>query len=93
MTKDETWPEAAHRMYLEQVDAVTKRLRDLADEVERKGKDLRNTFTNDCGAHTYAAGQVVHAIAWGLANTHVDSLVKYAGSADAAVTTDDGGET
>lgn len=69
---------AAERQRLQtKKDTIAQKLRAMADEIDRI------PVIDAAGDHrppTAIVAQVVHAVTWGVANLHLDSLVTHAGS-------------
>jgi predicted kinase len=72
------------RFLREGVATRVRRLRDLADRIEREAE--RNIARAEDGRGTYgcATSNIVHELMWGLANLNVDSLLSTATDADIA---------
>lgn len=66
---------------------VAANLRRLADEFERETEvsEFDRAFRNpaEIGLYGNAASRGVHAISWGFANLHLDTLIESASVADA----------
>lgn len=78
MSDDKDW---AARHYTQSVEMVARKLRDMADEVEREGVVRpENEWTGP--PFGWAASKVVHAVAWGTANLNLDLVVTNAAQAD-----------
>lgn len=83
----DTIAEHAGEFYLRQVDNVAKGLREMADDLERQGKDVKPSWGGYDKLPSYgnAAHRVVHTLHWGVANLHFDSLIQAAADADYAL--------
>lgn len=62
---------------------IAERLRRLADDVEREA-DVKNDLSTLLLDHARSAGEVVHKVAWGVANLRLGDLVAEAAAADRA---------
>lgn len=73
----------ARTRYLADVGYIARRLRGLADDVERLGQPKQDLKTMEhlCAP---AAAEIVHALVWGFANLGLDGTVRDAAAADAA---------
>jgi hypothetical protein len=80
---DERYARNQDERYHEKIAEMARRLRTLADDIERKGnaREFKSVLTP---RHVNAATNVVHALAWGMANLNADGLVQAAGDADGA---------
>lgn len=75
-------PARLSKMYTERVATIAEGLRRLADEFEREATPSGVKRADGLPAHATAAGDALHALFWGVANLHADSLVAYAAQAD-----------
>ncbi len=65
---------------------VVRRLRDIADEVERESAVREGTFDNDGRLDfMWSAQQITHTIMWGVANLNLDGLISAGHDAHNAV--------
>jgi hypothetical protein len=72
------------RIYNDKVVEVADRLRAMADDVERAAIPHTKPGVEGTPRYTAAAAQVLHTIAWGVANADADQLVTRANLADRA---------
>lgn len=79
-----TWAEVQSRHYGVKVAVIAADLRSLADRIEREGKPRPSSVYTAGTEHQTAAGAIVHAVMWGLANINLDGLIREAADADAA---------
>lgn len=63
-----------------EVDAVVRRIHDLADRVARVPDVIQGK-----GRNSEVAAQIHHELAWGVANLNADRLIRYGAEADKAV--------
>lgn len=73
---------AMHAQYVESVNRVAARLRQTADEIERRGTNVRPNLRDMQPDYASAVGDVMHALTTGLGNLHPDSLIRIAAEAD-----------
>lgn len=66
---------AAEERYTRNVRTVVDKLRRLADQVEREGLSTGLEDALSARRSGENAGNVVHAIAWGVANLNVDLVI------------------
>jgi hypothetical protein len=68
---------AAVERYDERLADIVRRLRRLADDVEREGSPRESFVGWRKGRrdYVYASQRVIHEVAWGIANMHMDLLV------------------
>lgn len=62
---------------------AAKKLRDMADEVEREAAVKEDVFTGKL-SHMRSAQNIVHVVTWGVANLHLDTIMSVACEADEA---------
>lgn len=62
---------------------AAKKLRDMADEVEREATVKEDVFTGKL-SHMRSAQNIVHRVTWGFPNLHLDTLIQVASEADEA---------
>lgn len=67
--------------YERDVAHIARKLRDMADEVERRGRKLGPAGEGE-RPHSDIAAHLTHTIGWGFANLHLDDLVRDAAKAD-----------
>lgn len=73
------------RFYSRQVARIAAQLRDMADEVERRGNCVYDSSQDSKPDYVNAAGQVVHKVQWGVANLPLDTLLIAAADVDREV--------
>lgn len=78
----DTLGRAYREMYDARVASVAQGLRDMADRIERAGKPIDRPSASGIPPCTYAAQQVHHELAWGIANLSADQLIGVAQQAD-----------
>lgn len=76
-----TAPEFLTKRYHQNVDVMVRRLRDVADQMERDGHRTENHVGSP--PYSWAAHSVVHAVTWGVANLGLDNLTLLAAEIDA----------
>lgn len=84
--RDRSWAGMSAAHYNRQVWRLAASLRELAEEVERRGV-ARPGFIGPHDEHPEyvdAAHRVVHTVMWGLANASLDGLISAASEADRA---------
>lgn len=83
---DRSYSAVTSRFYAKQVADVVRRLRGLADEVEREGRARPGVMGRQDGRPEYvhSAQQIVHAVTWGLANLNLDGVISAGNEADQA---------
>ncbi len=80
------YAETQTERYAQTTAGIAKRLRDIADEVERESAVREGTFDNDGKPDfMWSAQQIVHTVMWGVANLSLDGLVSAARDAHNAV--------
>jgi hypothetical protein len=80
-----TEPTFADRMSEDYTGVVAKlaaKLRQMADEVERRS--IRTNLHDMKPDHAYHAGDTVHTLSWGFANLNLERLISAAAEADRA---------
>lgn len=65
--------------------SVAEDLRRLAAAVERNIDDQSISMRDLAPDHSAVASDILHTVMWGLANLHLDGLVRKAAEADRAV--------
>lgn len=63
---------------------ITRRLRDMADEVERAQSRLNRVPAPGVPTYATVVSNVQHSVLWGLANLSIDGLTTLAAEADVA---------
>ena len=85
-----SYAQYARTQYEQTVEATARRLRDAVDKFERAAMDTsrRTGLSSDGYPHATAAQRAVYELHTGLANAHVDSLLRDAAEADHAIRED-----
>lgn len=68
----------------EQVDTVTKRLRALADQIDREAAYQTDDALTGSGQYARVPASLIHTIQWGIANINLTTLIQTAADADIA---------
>lgn len=69
--------------FSDKVQFIADKLRLIADEVEREAS-VKVDISTMVPDHARSASEVVHKVAWGVANLHLDGLIMAAAEADRA---------
>lgn len=64
------------------VQQSAQRLRDLADDIERRAEAIERVPTPGATSASAVAGGIVHAVMWGMSNASVDAIVAAAAEYD-----------
>lgn len=87
MTPEERWAVISHELLEGGVANRVRRLRDLADSIEREAArdiDAARTGRHEWSSYTRVASQLVHAVTWGIANLNLSDLIEAGHDADKA---------
>lgn len=81
----------AHETYIRDLDRIAERLNDLISRMKREATPIEpiepiegRSLPSDAYPHSYAANRAIHELHWGIANAHLDTLIKSAAEADKA---------
>lgn len=82
------YAQIAHETYMDTLDRVVSTLGDVAERLKREATPVDpiegRSLSSDRYPHSYAASRAIHELHWGIANAHLDTLIKSAAEADAA---------
>lgn len=82
------YAQIAHETYIRDLDRTAERLNDLISRMKREAMPVEpiegRALSGDAYPHSYAASRAIHELHWGIANAHLDTLIKSAAEADAA---------
>lgn len=68
--------------FTRRVEASAQGLRDLADDIERRARSIETVPRPGATSAAAVAGDIIHAVMWGLANAKTDGIVSAAAEYD-----------